>query len=95
MASPRRLSAGQLEHFARHGYLNGLPPVYPPGRVHELHTGLLELLALLRSGESSKEIREWHETSRFLYDICMHPTILDFVDDLLGPDFYLWVELLH
>jgi non-haem Fe2+, alpha-ketoglutarate-dependent halogenase len=90
MASPRQLSAGQQEHFARQGFLNGLPPVYPAGRIHELHTGLHELLALLRPGESSKEIREWHETSRFLYDICMHPTILDFVEDLLGPDFYLW-----
>ena len=54
--------------------------------IRDLH----ELLALLRPGESSKEIREWHESSRFLYDICMHPTILDYVEDLLGPDFYLW-----
>jgi ectoine hydroxylase-related dioxygenase (phytanoyl-CoA dioxygenase family) len=47
-------------------------------------------MTLLRPGESSKEIREWHESSRFLFDICMNRVILDYAEDLLGPDFYLW-----
>lgn len=90
MAAARRLSEQQRTHFEREGFLHGLPAVYPPAGVQGLHEGLRGLLALLRPGESSKEIREWHETSRFLYDICMNPVILDYVEDLLGPDFYLW-----
>ena len=27
------------------------------------------------------------ENSRFLYDICMNDTILDYVEDILGPNF--------
>ncbi len=90
MAAPLRLSVHQQEHFVREGYLRGLPAVYAPSEVRDLHAGLQGLLALLKPGESSKEIREWHESSRFLYDICMHPVLLDYVEDLLGPDFYLW-----
>jgi ectoine hydroxylase-related dioxygenase (phytanoyl-CoA dioxygenase family) len=58
--------------------------------VRELNDGLDELMKLLRPGEDAKEIREWHESSRFLYDICMNDTILDHVEDVLGHDFYLW-----
>lgn len=90
MAGTRRLSALQQQHFVREGYLHGLPAVYSAAEVRDLHAGLQGLLALLKPGESSKEIREWHESSRFLYDICMHPVVLDYVEDLLGPDFYLW-----
>jgi ectoine hydroxylase-related dioxygenase (phytanoyl-CoA dioxygenase family) len=59
-------------------------------KVQELNGGLNSLLSLLRPGEDAKDIREWHESSRFLYDICTNPTILDYVEDILGPDFYLW-----
>ncbi len=87
---PGRLSAAQKEFFRSRGYLHGLPPAYSRAGVETLHTGLQEVLKLLRPGETSKEIREWHETSRFLYDICMNATILDYVEDLLGPNFFLW-----
>jgi ectoine hydroxylase-related dioxygenase (phytanoyl-CoA dioxygenase family) len=87
---PARLSQIQKDFFASQGYLHGLPAVYSRTEVHQLNAGLEELLKLLRPGESSKEIREWHESSRFLYDICMNDTILDFVEDLLGPNFFLW-----
>jgi ectoine hydroxylase-related dioxygenase (phytanoyl-CoA dioxygenase family) len=70
--------------------LNDLPPAFTGEKMAGLNSGLQELLKLLRPGETSKEIREWHETSRFLYDICMNGIILDYVEDLLGPDFYLW-----
>jgi non-heme Fe2+,alpha-ketoglutarate-dependent halogenase len=90
MDAGKRLSGTQREFFQHNGYLSGLAPVYSPGEITTLRAGLDELMKLLRPGETSKEIREWHESSRFLYDICMHPTILDYAEDLLGPDFFLW-----
>ena len=90
MHGPGKLSASQKEFFKSQGYLHGLPPAFTSTEVDTLNRGLQELLKLLRPGETSKEIREWHESSRFLYDICMNDTILDYVEDLLGPDFYLW-----
>jgi hypothetical protein len=90
MTAGKRLSADQRSFFEINGYIHGLPPVYSTSGILRLRSGLEELMKLLRPGESSKEIREWHESSRFLYDICTNPVILDYVEDLLGPDFFLW-----
>ncbi len=87
---PGRLSASQKEFFRTNGFLHNLKPVYSRAEIAELNGGLEQLLALLRPGETSKEIREWHESSRFLYDICVNPVILDYVEDVLGPNFFLW-----
>ena len=86
----KRLSDQQRAFYHENGYLIGLPPVFDAAQVKGLNEGLNELLKLLRPGEDAKDIREWHETSRFLYDICTNSMILDFVEDILGPDFYLW-----
>ena len=32
----------------------------------------------------------WHGQDRELWDICVNPKILDLVESILGPDFYLW-----
>ncbi len=84
------LTPEQVKFYEDNGYLIGLSPVFNSNEVKELNEGLIGLLKLLRPGEDSKEIREWHETSRFLYDICMNSKILDYVESLLGPDFFVW-----
>ncbi|HEX7573961.1 MAG TPA: phytanoyl-CoA dioxygenase family protein [Bacteroidota bacterium] len=86
----KRLTDKQRKFYEENGYLIGLPPVFGAEQVKDLNDGLSELMKLLRPGEDAKDIREWHETSRFLYDICTNSTILDYVEDILGPDFYLW-----
>lgn len=68
-----RLTEDQVQFFKENGYLIGLPPIYSPAEVAELNAGYQELLKYLRPGEDEKEIREWHESSRFLYDICVRP----------------------
>lgn len=90
MGFSNRLSDQQKASFDRNGYLHGLPPVYSPEEMENLRKGLGNLMGLLRPGEDSREIREWHESSRFLYDICMNHVILDYVEDLLGPNFFVW-----
>ncbi len=86
----RHLTPEQVSFYNDNGYLIGLPAVFTPDQVEELNTGLIELLRLLHPGEDPKEIREWHESSKFLYDICMNDAILDYVESLLGPDFFMW-----
>lgn len=90
MSALKRLSPEQKKTFEHDGYLHTLAPVFSRSEVAGLNNGLIELLKLLRPGETSKEIREWHETSRFLYDITTNGIILDYVEDLLGPNFFLW-----
>ena len=87
-----RLTEEQKKFYKENGYLIGLPAVYGPEEVKKLNQGYQELIKLLKPGEDDKEIREWHESSRFLYDIYTHPQILDYAEDLLGPNFYLWAS---
>jgi non-heme Fe2+,alpha-ketoglutarate-dependent halogenase len=66
--------------------------VFNDDELKAFNEGFKELNKLLRPGESTKEIREWHEGSRFLYDICVTPKILDYVEDLLGPNYFFWAS---
>jgi ectoine hydroxylase-related dioxygenase (phytanoyl-CoA dioxygenase family) len=86
----KRLTEAQQKSYHENGYLIGLPPIYSPEGVQELNAGLDELMKFLRPGEDAKEIREWHESSRFLFDICTNPVILDYIEDILSPNFFLW-----
>lgn len=86
------LTADQLAFYRARGYLVGLPPVYPAAEMAAHNEDLARLMLALRPGETAKDIREWHETSQWLYDICMNPAILDLVEGILGPDFYLWAS---
>ena len=88
----QRLSAEQKQFYADNGYLTGLAPIYDEAGVTSLNIGMQEMYKLLKPGETPIEIREWHEGCKFLFDICMHPQILDYVEDILGPDFYLWAS---
>lgn len=84
------LTSEQQKFFRTNGYLLGLPQIYSAEEMRE-HRSNLEILAeLLEPSESYKDIREWHETSSWLLDIAMNPKILDLVEGIVGPNFYLW-----
>lgn len=85
------ISDEQVKQYNENGYLYGLP-VFSASELDEMNDGLKQVLALLDEGESTKEIREWHEASSFLFDICMSDRILDYVEPLIGPDFYMWAS---
>jgi non-haem Fe2+, alpha-ketoglutarate-dependent halogenase len=57
-----------------------------------LNAELPNLLGLLQPGETAKDIREWHETSTYLYEIIMNPKIHNLVEGILGPNFYCWAS---
>lgn len=89
---PKRLTDAQIASFRESGCLRGLPRVFDERQVAEMNAGYAELKKLLRPDETPKDIREWHEASRYLYDLGTNPVILDYVEDLLGPDFFLWAS---
>ena len=87
-----KLTEEQKAFYRENGYITGLPPVYSEKEIAAMRDELPQLTALLEEGETTKDIREWHETSRYLYDICMNPKILDLVEGVLGPNFYMWAS---
>jgi hypothetical protein len=86
------LKSEQIDFYHSNGYLLGLPSIYSPEEMDNLNADLPKLLALLQPGEKAKDIREWHETSAYLYEIVMNPKILDLVEGILGPSFYCWAS---
>ncbi|NND72578.1 MAG: phytanoyl-CoA dioxygenase family protein [Rhodothermales bacterium] len=85
------LTSDQVAAYKNMGIVFGIP-VFSRDEMDSLNSGLKNILALLDEGESSKEIREWHESSRFLFDLCMDERILDCVEQVLGDNFYLWAS---
>lgn len=82
MAQKFYLTPQQVEFYKTNGYLLDLPIVFNEHEVAKHNEGLKELQKLLLPGEDSKEIREWHEESLWLWQICTNPTILDAVEGL-------------
>lgn len=84
------LTKEQQEHYAEKGYLTGLPAVFTTEEIAQLREELRNLEALLVPGEKMLHIRDWHNTSKWIYDLCKHPQILAYVEGILGPNFYMW-----
>ena len=78
-----------LEHFREKGYLTGLGAFRPEERSH-LFAVYRRLRALLPPGVPADRMDWWHARDRELWEICRAPRILDWVAEILGPDFYLW-----
>lgn len=85
-----RLTKEEQQEYEQNGYLLGLPPVFDDQQVQELNTGFETLKAMLYENEITSDIAGWHQHSKWLYDICATPQILDYVEDILGPNFFLW-----
>jgi non-heme Fe2+,alpha-ketoglutarate-dependent halogenase len=84
------LSIPQIALYHQNGYLIDLPPVYSVSEMKEHNRHLKELMKYLKPGETAKDIREWHESSLWLYGIVMNPKILDLVECIVGNNFYVW-----
>ena len=83
------LTVGQTEQFVERGYLRGLE-VFSSSDMDGLRSGYRSLCELLGPDEDPGAIREWHMASRWLYDVCSAPALLDIVEGLLGQSFYMW-----
>jgi chlorinating enzyme len=82
-------AAVNVDEYRDRGFLCGLP-VLSAEEVKKAMAMYTRLRGLLPAGESPLAIDWWHQIDKELYDLCMHPVILDYVQDVLGPDFYLW-----
>ena len=78
-----------LELYHRQGYLAGFQ-IFRKDECPRLLELYWRLRKLLPHGMSTQEMDWWHATDRELWELCTHPKILDYVESILGPDFYLW-----
>ena len=85
----RRLNDNEIAQYEEKGYIKGLP-VFSKGGVKDLQKLFLDLSNRLPAGVNINKTNMWHKASKKFYDLAHTPAILDYVEDLLGPNFFLW-----
>ena len=85
----RRLSDAEKKQYERDGYIKNLP-VFSADGVSQLQGLFEDLSGRLPEDVDINLVNMWHKASRRFHDLCRTPAILDYVEDLLGPDFFQW-----
>ena len=85
----RRLTNEEKERYLKDGYLTGLP-VFDVKAKDDLNDLFVSLSSRLSSDVDINQTNMWHKASLKFYNLCRTPAILDYVEDLLGPNFFQW-----
>ncbi len=88
-SATRRLTETEKVQFRDRGYIKNLPAFEAAG-VAELQQRFDDLWSLLPEGTDINKVNCWHKANRWVYDLCATPAILDYVEDLIGEDMFLW-----
>jgi hypothetical protein len=84
--TPKRLSAGQVDHYNQRGFVAPLK-VYEPEQIHQIRAYFDDLLArVVAAGGNSYSISSAHLAYGPVHDILTNPTIVDYAADLLGEN---------
>ena len=88
----RSLTDAEINQFHADGYVLGLP-LFAEGAVPRLQAKALEMFAQLEDtvpGARVDSVNMWQKANRFCYELSRTPAILDYVQGILGPDFFQW-----
>jgi len=87
---PKRLTAEQIAAYNENGYLSGLRVLdaAQARRARERSDALLE--RFIREGKGSYAIDRFQDRFATIWDLATTPSILDVVEDLLGPNLICW-----
>jgi len=85
----RRLSLNEKNQFEKDGYLTGLP-VFDKSAREDLNNFFTLLSSRLDKSIDLNQTAQWQKASLTFYNLCITPAILDYVEDLIGPNFMLW-----
>ena len=90
--APKRLTAAQIDHYNTQGYIRPLP-IFDGAKIvknRQYFDSLLEKQNAMRDGRDSYAIRGYQIRCGGIWDIATHPVILDYVQDIVGPDIICW-----
>jgi len=87
---PQALTASQIEHFNRHGFIAPLD-VFDAGRA-QANAGYFDSLLRQIPDAGGYSINCYQARCKGIWDLCTEPRILDCVQDLIGPDIVCWAS---
>ena len=85
----RRLSKEEKIQYRNDGYLKGLP-VFSYEAKDDLNSFFVSLSTQLNKNIDLNQTAQWQKASLNFYKLCTTPEILNYVEDLIGPNFFLW-----
>ncbi|MEM7003367.1 MAG: phytanoyl-CoA dioxygenase family protein [Pseudomonadota bacterium] len=86
----RTLNAEQIKRFNEDGYVAPLT-LFDSAEAQVQRRYLDGLLThLQRNGGDAYDINAYHTHCQGIYDIVTHPRLLDYVEDLIGPNIVCW-----
>ena len=87
---PQKLTSEQLCFFNEQGYLSGFR-VFNDDEVKENRKKSDALLEkFMREGKGSYAIDRYHDRFSTIYDLATAPSILDIVEEIIGPNIICW-----
>ena len=87
---PRQLTPEQIAFYNENGYVKGIR-IFEPEEIAEHRHYFDRLLEKqLREGGDSYSLRRMQRYCQPIWDIITHPTILDYVEDIIGPNIVAW-----
>ena len=89
--NPKKLKLKQIQDFNNYGFI--FPVEVFSGEEINYHQKSFEelLIKARKKGFDSYSLAGWEEYVPYLYDICLNPAILDYVEDLIGRNILCWV----
>jgi len=85
----RTLTEKEKIQFNKKGYVKSLP-VFSDSGAKDLQNLYSELSSRIPKNINITKLNNWHKASLSFYQICHTKEILDYVEDILGENFYLW-----
>jgi hypothetical protein len=93
--NPQRLTAEHIDFYNRQGYIKPLSIFDAAGaaRNRAYFDRLLDMLRAMKDGrDGNYAINGYHICCEGLWEIATHPVILDYVEDLIGPNIIAWAS---
>ena len=85
----RRLSNNEKKQFINDGFVKNLP-VFSSEGIKNIQEVFEIISNRLPKNIDINKTNMWNKASKIFYNICVTPTILDYVEDIIGKNFYLW-----
>jgi hypothetical protein len=93
-ARARTLTVAQVQHFNEFGYISPLDGLTRDDAVaaRQYFDYVLAQVRAMDDGRNPYSIMGYQNRCRGIYDLALTPLFLDYVEDLLGPDFVMWTS---
>ena len=91
-SNAKTLTPAQVEQFNEHGYLASLAGLnrLEAQESRKYFDDLLQAMSEFQDGRNAYAIMNYQIRCRGIWDLAMRPLFLNYVEDLIGPDFVCW-----